>query len=147
MKRTFWRKKPTTPLKKTKLARKSKSPIKKLQEELWKECRRVADIKYPPKNGITYCYTCDNPITGSNKQLGHFIPNSISGAYLRYDIRNLRWQCYMCNIHLSGNGSEFYRRLVKEMGQEYVDGIFADKKRSVKAHDHYLSALAEYKNL
>jgi hypothetical protein len=147
MKRSFWRKKKTIPLKKTPLKKKSKSPIRKLQDDLWKECRRIANTLYKPQNGVFRCFTCNNEISGSNKQLGHFLPKSVCGAFLKYDLRNLRWQCYMCNIHLSGNGAVFYRKLVEIEGQEYVDKIFADKLKTVKAHDFYIELLAQYSKL
>lgn len=146
MKRSFWKKKPTTPLKKTKLSRKGKSPIAKLQQDLWQECRRVALARYKPLDGIYRCYTCDNPIEGSNRQLGHFIAKSICGSYLKYDLRNLRWQCYRCNINLSGNGAVFYDRLRNELGQEYIDELFKDKQKTIKAHDYYLELLEKYKS-
>jgi len=145
LKRTAWVKKPTTPLKRTKLKKVSKSPIRKIQTELWQECRRIIKARYI-KNGKYYCFTCDKEIEGSNCQLGHFIPNSVGGALLRYNLDNLRLQCYYDNINLGGNGSEFYRRLLKEKGQDFVDKLFALKHQTTKAIDHYASLLAEYKN-
>lgn len=132
-------------MKKTPLKRKSKSNIRKLQDELWKECRRVTMDRYLCKDGRHYCFTCDKPIESSNRQLGHFIPNSVGGALLRYNLDNLRLQCYYCNINLGGNGSEFYRRLVKEKGQEYVDYLFRLKTQTIKAEDHYNELLNTYK--
>lgn len=122
--------------------------IVKLQKLLWIECRRVADILYPPKNGVTYCYTCNKPISGSNKQLGHFLAKSVCGALLKYDMRNLRWQCYYCNINLGGNGATFYKNLANEKGQEYVDELFRIKNNvSIKAYDKYIEQLEEYKKI
>jgi hypothetical protein len=130
------------------MKKQSKQPISKIQRQLWQECRRVADILYPPKNGATYCYTCDKPISGSNKQLGHFIPKGACGANLKYDVyRNLRWQCYHDNINLGGNGTEFYRRMVRDHGQEYVDKIFQDKNITVKAYDYFVELLDKYKQI
>lgn len=133
-------------MRKTKLKRKSKSETRKVQDELWQECRRIALIRYL-KNGKHYCYTCDKEVDGSNRQLGHFIPNSVGGALLRYNLDNLRIQCYYCNINLGGNGSEFYRRLLKENGQEYIDKLFTLKGQTTKAIDHYIFLLNEYKKL
>lgn len=123
-----------------------KLSIGKLQKILWQECRRVADILYPPKNGITYCYTCGKPISGSNKQLGHLLAKSVCGAFLKYDVyRNLRWQCYYCNINLGGNGAIFCRRMIEENGQDYVDQIISDRNnKSIKAYDHFEKLLLEY---
>ena len=133
-------------MKRTKLKRKSKSPIRKIQDELWQECRRIILSRYS-KNGKHYCFTCDKEVDGSNRQVGHFIPNSVGGALLRYNLDNLRIQCYYDNINLGGNGSEFYRRLVLEKGQEHIDKLFQLKGQTVKAIDHYLKLLEEYKKL
>lgn len=152
LKRTAWKKKPTKPLKKTrlrqksKIKRKSKSETRKVQDELWQECRRIILARYE-RSGKHYCFTCDKEVEGSNRQLGHFIPNSVGGALLRYNLDNLRIQCYYDNINLGGNGSEFYRRLVKEKGQEYVENLFKLKGQTIKALDHYKELLSEYKNI
>lgn len=132
-------------MKRSKLKRKSKSETRKIQDELWQECRRIIMSRYEEPHR---CFTCDKFIDGSNRQLGHFIPNSVGGAILRYNLDNLRLQCYYCNINLGGNGSEFYRRLVNEKGQPFVDALFELKhKSSVNALDHYKELLIKYRDL
>ena len=70
------------------------------------------------------------------------------GATLKYDMRNLRWQCYYCNINLGGNGAVFYKNLVEKEGQEYVDELFRIKNTvSIKAYDKYLELLQEYQKI
>ncbi len=65
---------------------------------------------------------------------------------MKYDLKNLRPQCYGCNIDLGGNGSEFYRRLVQDEGQEYVDELFSRKNFLLKeTKDFYFEKIAEYK--
>lgn len=109
---------------------KPKTPEAKLKARLWQLCKEIIRKRYGNS-----CYTCDKRgLTGSSWQTGHFIPSSICGAYLRYDLRNLRPQCYRCNIDLSGNGAVFYRRLVASIGQVYVDQLFADKEKIIKAN-------------
>jgi hypothetical protein len=120
-----------------------KSPLKKLTNELWQECRRIVKARYI-KNGKYYCFTCDKEISGKGCQLGHMIPRSVGGALLRFHLDNLRLQCYYCNINLGGNGSEFYPRLVKEIGQEKVDYLFILKRKSVKAFDYFTILLKKY---
>lgn len=118
-----------------------KISIGKLQKLLWVECKRIIRNKYGNS-----CYTCDaKGLEGGNWQTAHFIPNAAAGAYLRYDLRNLRPCCYHCNINLGGNGAEFYRRLVNKEGQEYVDELFRDKTKVIKAYDFYLELLEKYK--
>lgn len=141
MKRSYFKQKSRQPLKRTKLKRKSKSPIVKVQDELWEICKQIIRTKY----GNT-CFTCDRSgLAGSQWHTGHFIPKSVCGAYLKYDLRNLRPQCYRCNIDLSGNGSEFYRRMVIKEGATFVDELFKDKQKTVKAIDHYKMTLLFYR--
>ena len=102
---------------------------KRLRANLWELCKQITRKRY----GFT-CYTCDKSLeNGSQCHTGHFIPSAVGGVYLRYDLRNLRPQCYHCNINLGGNGSMYYRKMVEREGQEYVDGIFEDKKKLTKA--------------
>jgi hypothetical protein len=116
-------------MKKTPLKRHSKTPEAKLKLKLWELCKKIIRGKY----GNT-CYTCGKEnLESSSWQTGHFIPSAAGGASLRYDLRNLRPQCYNCNINLGGNGSNFYRKLVEMEGQEYVDTLFRDKQKIIKA--------------
>lgn len=133
------KRKPTNPLK-----RKKKTPEAKLKTELWELCKKLTRLRY----GNT-CYTCDKEnLSGSSWQTGHFIPSSICGGYLRYDLRNLRPQCYRCNIDLSGNGSVFYHLLVVKEGQDYVDQLFEDKERITKLNRAFLEEkITEFKAL
>lgn len=132
-------------MRRTTLKRKSKSETRKVQDALWQECRRIIMSRYSEPHK---CFTCDKLIEGSNRQLGHFIANSVGGAMLRYNLDNLRLQCYYCNINLGGNGSEFYRRLVNEKGQPFVDALFVLKNQgTVNALDHYKKLLEEYKTV
>ena len=117
---------------------------KQLKTKLWELCKRACREQY----GNT-CYTCDkHPLEGSNWHTGHFIPSSTSGATLRYDLRNLRPQCYFCNIHAGGNGAIFYKRMVEREGQDYVDKLFQDKQKTVKADViFYMRLIKEYEDL
>ena len=123
-----------------------KTPLKKITDALWEECRRIVKAKYI-KNGKYYCYTCDREISGSGCQLGHFIPRSVGGALLRFHLDNLRLQCYNCNINAGGFGAEYSRRLIKEIGQERVDYLFILKRKSVKAFDYFQTLLVKYKKM
>lgn len=120
-----------------------KSELKKIQEKLWKLCKELTLRKY----GNT-CYTCGaSNLEKSNCQLGHCIPSGACGAFLRYDLRNLRIQCFHCNINLGGNGAEYVRRLEKEVGKKEVGKLFKDKQKSVKASDHYAKLIPQYEKL
>jgi 5-methylcytosine-specific restriction endonuclease McrA len=135
--------KPKVAMKKTPLAKRGKSEQSKLERKLWQVCREYASYLYDD----TKCFTCDKPVEGRNRQLGHFIPKATCGANLKYNIDNLRWQCYHCNINMGGAGAEFYRRLVNERGQEYVDFLFMLKNNpvTIKAFDYYKMQIELYK--
>lgn len=115
--------------------------ISKLQDLLWDKCRIL--IRY--RDGRT-CVACGaTGLQGSNQQTGHFIADSVSGAYLRYDLRNLGIQCMRCNIRLSGNGAFYGKYLKEKHGQKFIDQLFIDKnQKSVKAYSHYEMLLKLY---
>ncbi len=52
-----------------------------------------------------------------------------------------------CNVWLGGNGAMFYRNMVEREGQEYVDEIFRDKHKTIKAYDFFVELLAKYKQI
>ena len=130
-------------MKKTPLKKKSKQSISLLQRKLWDECKRIIREQY----GNT-CFTCGKTgLEGSNWHTGHLYPKASLGAYLKYDLRVLRPQCYNCNINLGGNGARYYRKLIATEGKDYVEKIEKDKQVTVKAYDHYLKLLEEYKTI
>lgn len=125
------------------MRKKSKQKINVIQRKLWQECKRIVRLKY----GNT-CFTCGRTgLSGSNWHTGHVIAKASLGAYLKYDMRLLRPQCYNCNINLGGSGAIFIENLRGREGNEYVDRILEDRKITVKAYDHYVALLEEYKKL
>ena len=131
-------------MKRSKLAKVGKQPISKIQKELWQELRRVAGIVYKKD-----CYTCPaKNLEGSNCQLGH-VPwaKSVLGAYCKYDIRFVRWQCMRCNIHAGGQGAEAYKRMLREEGKAYMAEMEKDRQKITKAYDHYVNLLSYYKSI
>ena len=124
-----------------------KPTISKLQKDLWQECRRIANDIYCDSSGCADCYTCDaKDLQGANKQLGHVPwPKSVLSAYLKYDMRCLRWQCYHCNINCGGQGAEAYKRMLKEEGKAFMNKLEKDRQISVKAYDHYEQLLNKYR--
>ena len=129
-------------MRKSPLKKKSKDSIVQIQDKIWQECRRIVREQYGND-----CYTCDKKnLQGSDCQLGH-VPwaKASLGAYLKYDIRLLRYQCFRCNINLGGQGAVAYKRMLKEEGQTYMDKLEKDRQVSVKASDFYPKLLAEYR--
>jgi len=99
--------------------RKTKSDLAKAKAKLWELCKTITRLRY----GNT-CYTCNKTgLEGSNWHTGHYVTKSTCSAELAYDLRNLRPQCYQCNINLSGNWVAFEHRLVIDCGQSYVNDL------------------------
>ena len=130
-------------MRRTKLRKQSKQPISKLQRKLWEQCRRIIKKRYG-----NVCYTCESPgLSGANWQTGHLLAKASIGAFLKYDLRILRPQCFRCNINFGGNQAIFIENMRKREGQEYVDKILADRQKTVKAYDYYEQLLTEYENI
>lgn len=130
-------------MKKTPLRRKSKTPLAKLKDELWQLCKTLTRREYGNN-----CYTCDQYIEFPHT--GHFITDSVCSTELSYDLKNLRPQCYRCNIHLSGNWPAFEERLRNEHGQEYIDELkIRNQKTKGLKYDElwYKNKIEEYKKL
>lgn len=121
--------------------RRKKTEERKLKDELWELCKQLTRKKY----GLV-CYTCGAKTLVPHT--GHFIPSSVGGAGLRYDLRNLRPQCYVCNIHKSGNWPAYFKRMVEELGNGAVEHLMADRMKFTKADKHFYSKkILEYQKL
>ena len=136
-------------MKRSWLKRKSKSPQKKIESELWKHCRRIVKKQSKDEFREIDCYTCPaKGLQGANCQLGHVPwPKSTLGAFLKYDLRVLKFQCFRCNINKGGMGAVAYERMEREMGKKAFNKLKKDKQVSVKASDHYQQLLSKYKEL
>ena len=126
-----------------KLAKHGKQKISVIQRKIWELCKNIIRLKY----GNT-CYTCCKMgLSGGNWQTGHMWAKASVGAYLKYDLRILRPQCYHCNINLGGRGADFYVLMLKEIGQEKMDELQRDRQVLVKAYDHDLSLIPKYEKI
>lgn len=133
----------TKQLKRSPLKKKSKAKISTIQNKLWEVIKQIVRKKY-----TNTCYTClAYPLIGSNWQTGHMWAKASVGAYLKYDLRILRPQCYNCNINQGGRGADFYSRMLKEIGQEKMAELEKDRQITVNSYDHYTKLLEEYKKL
>lgn len=130
-------------MKKGKLKKQSKQKISVIQRHLWEIIKQIIRKKY----GNT-CYTCGQTnLSGSNQQTGHMWAKASVGAYLKYDIRILRIQCFKCNIFHGGRGADFYAKMLKEIGQDAMENLQKDRQKTVVAMDHYLKLIQEYEKI
>lgn len=129
-------------MRKTPLKKQSKQKISVIQRKIWDECKRITRREH----GNT-CYTCGKKnLEGSNWHTGHLWAKASLGAYMKYDLRVLRPQCYHCNINLGGAGADFYLKMWEENGENYMQELKKDRQVMVKAYDFYVNLLEEYKN-
>ena len=129
-----------------------KSPLRKLENELWQLCRKIVFKWFEKKSGGIDCYTCGaKNIEGQNRQLGHYFPKGALGARMKYDLRILRPQCYNCNINRGGYGGMFREKMKQEIGEKQEQELFlecqASKGKPVKASDHYTAIKREYESV
>ena len=125
--------------------RRKKGTLTKLKEELWQLCRQIIFKRYGND-----CYTCDKwkNLSGSSRHCGHFITSSLCSVEVRYDLRNLRTQCYHCNINLAGNWVIFESKLRNFHGDAYVDDLKAlnlATKGQVFPEQWFHDKITEYK--
>ena len=94
----------------TKVRRKprKKGEIAKLKIKLWELCRQLTKKEWGDS-----CYTCGRVVT-KGMHTGHYITSSTCSIPLRYEKRNLKPQCYHCNINLSGNWPSYMKRMESE---------------------------------
>lgn len=94
---------------------KKKPSVRLLKDKLWRECKRLTRERY----GNT-CYTCGKQgLVGKDHQTGHGKPMGALPLRYKYDVRNLRPQCMVCNIHRGGMTDIFIAKL--EMENEGLD--------------------------
>jgi len=148
MKRTPFKKKGGFLKKKTKLKRKSKSENRRLQDEIWEHCRRIV-FERDSVDGEVDCYTCPaKALQGSNRQLGHVPwPKATLGAFLKYDLRLLKYQCFRCNINFSGMGGVAYPKMELENGKEFMQQLEKDRQITVQATNFYLTLKERYASM
>lgn len=134
----------TKQLKRTPLKKKSKVKLSTLKNKLWDLCKQIIRKKYQHE-----CYTCQaKGLVGSNLQTGHMWAKASLGAHLKHDLRILRPQCFACNIHRGGMGADFYVRMVKENGQEYMDSLEKERTITIKADETWYTAkIEEYQSI
>ena len=125
------------------MKKKSKQKISVIQRKIWEHCKRIIRARYP-----NTCYTCSRTgLEGSNWHTGHMFSKATLSAFLKYDLRVLRPQCYFCNVNCGGRGAEFIENMRRIEGNEYVDKIILDKQKTVKAYDFYVDLLKEYESI
>lgn len=84
----------------------------RLKKNLDRVCSEYVRRSYADWQGNVRCYTCDKQFHWKYTQCGHYVSRTYNN--LRWDLRNLRPQCYSCNVMKRGNMDEFAFRLEQE---------------------------------
>lgn len=131
--------------------RRTKTPLQKAKDKLWAECKRIVRLRYVKHDGSWDCFTCHKHIDEPAKaQTGHFIPSSVCSTEMRYDLDNLRVQCYNCNINKSGNWIAYEKNLNIEKGEGFTDRLKArneSTKNEMYRIDWYEMYIKNYKDI
>jgi len=92
--------------------------VKQAKDKAWKVFSKF--IRSRDTCGLgTECYTCGKWGNFKTMDAGHFQPGRF-GIFL-FDERQVHAQCKRCNIFLKGNWPNYYKRMVKEYGQDDVN--------------------------
>lgn len=88
----------------------------------------LVKLSYTNKYGMCQCYTCGTGMQYTDAHAGHYYHTQAHPAVCT-DIRNVRVQCYHCNINLAGNLAVYRQKLIEELGEDE----FADLTQKAKA--------------
>ena len=116
----------------------------KLKKELDAIHSRWVRLSRADDNGMCTCYTCDRKIHYKEIQCGHLV----SRYYLatRYDNRNTRPQCIVCNMWRNGMIPTYSIRLEQELGEGITKTLYRDAQKIVKDYP-YQAEIDRYKAL
>jgi len=123
-----------------------KVTLSKIKKKYWEKLSRKVKEIHSNGEGNCICFTCGSPlkIGTSNCQAGHCYPQ---GAYpaLRWNLDNIRPQCFNCNVIHHGRIHEFKEKLIEEIGEERVNWLHEHRhdqlKLSVKDYEQMIAEL------
>lgn len=95
-----------------------KPTVSSLKKALWKIVSEYIRRKYADWKGDVACFTCERVYYWKQIQAGHFIGGRHNAIV--YDERNIRPQCYACNVMKHGEQLKFYRKMVALHGEKLV---------------------------
>lgn len=161
MKRTGFKKKPTTPLKRTSLRRNialkaprsliatskpkkaTKSPKKVKTLAKWKKELDAVFSRYIRFRDDGQCFTCPKKDEPKYMQCGHFVPRQYLAV--RFDERNCNCQCYACNMLYNGQPSAYAIRLRAKYGESIIQELEDARLRTTKLDPAwYAEQIAHY---
>ncbi len=118
------RKKDTKDKEKAEMAehRKRKDKLKRITH-FHKKAEKACNAYIRERDKDANCISCDTPLVFQDVyHAGHYKPQG-SHKWIAYDEDNIHGQCEHCNIHRSGNLTEYRKRLVAKIGIERVERL------------------------
>lgn len=99
--------------------------------------------------GFVPCYTCGKHLVlkgrpGERVMVGHWVEGHRTATYINEEY--VRPQCYYCNVMLGGMQGTFRDNIRKELGNDKVDQLLIDSKKTVEiSASEYMQKAAYYK--
>ena len=105
-----------------KAKKKTEKDLKKLiHKRVWKLMSEYIRSKDADQYGFNYCYTC-----GAKKHWREFHCGHYKHDRLDFDERNLKQQCYKCNVYLSGKLDVYTENLIRDYGIDWWKQLVLD---------------------
>lgn len=118
---------------------KSLSKLKKDLDAIFSKFVRFRDSDI---NGYGKCYTCGKHDFYKNAHCGHWIPRNI--LITRWEENNCRWQCIGCNLYGNGKFLDFEEHLKKDLSDEIVEKMKANRHTIFKIDRVWYNEKIEY---
>ena len=119
-----------------------KATLNKLRDELDYWFGRYVRATACDDSQMSKCYTCDKVLHVSEVRAGHFISRRFLAT--RWDLDNVRPQCYNCDHTMQGMQWEFGRRLDEEMEGKANEIAQRSKSKSRLTHGVLKAAIEHY---
>ena len=133
-------------MKRSKLAKISKDPTKKLAHKL----AEISHTYIRKRDGIDgeikgYCYDCGEYAEGQQFQAGHFIADAEGGAWLRYHPHNMHGQRGGCNMKVSQERVKiaYTLKMIEQYGLEYVEYLRFNRHKTIKADSYFYQTMID----
>lgn len=117
------------------------------QDKSWwaKKAERMCNKYIRERDAGKPCVSCGNTNPSIKYDAGHFVPVGRSDA-LRYEETNIHRQCSNhCNVHLSGNYSEYKKAIIRIYGQDHLDWLENHQEMPRRRIEDYKKIYEYYK--
>lgn len=115
-----------------------KTPNAKLKKQLW-----GVFSEYIRQRDGGVCISCGKKNFWRKMDAGHYIPKT-AGLSLYFDERNVNCQCTYCNRWMHGNLAPYAIALRKKYGEDILETLDREKRKTRKISDTEYRQLIEY---